>query len=360
MIKSDPGPGPGPGASGLWQYTLRESEGLSKIGCNIAYLAGTGWARGCFASMAKRGKKKGATRARTARMPDEQLPHPKTGDSFFARKSIELKRIFQVLNTITMGCCHSGVKGVSGSLRQGSLLKVLNALSTNGGHLVDFGCGFGRVLLSALAHGFHGATGWEFVENETQRVAFELTKAKFPAYSDASWIGQDILTLDPTLELCGQVTSAYAFWVGFPKPVQLRILDLCGSSFNNICSVAVFLDSKWRKPKQGMVILWHTCDIYDLLFRCFRTSVPDTICLLNKLCGQVSSRLTVLCTTTGSSRHPQPAVPCEFMPTNLGTFSDDNNLQCGKRRAAHCVGLSEIKRITAQSHYAPAPRAAPH
>ena len=51
------------------------------------------------------------------------------------------------------------------------------------------------------------------------------------------------------------------------------------------------------------------------------------------------------------------------MPTNLGTFSDDNNLQCGKRRAAHRVGLSEIrviKRTTAQSHRAPAPRAAPH
>ena len=93
-----------------------------------------GLAASGVASMAKRGKKKGATRARTARMPDEQRPHPKTGDSFFARKLIELKQIFQILNTITMGCCHSGVKGVSGSLRQGSLLKVLNALSTNGGH----------------------------------------------------------------------------------------------------------------------------------------------------------------------------------------------------------------------------------
>jgi hypothetical protein len=72
------------------------------------------------------------------------------------------------------------------------------------------------------------------------------------------------------------------------------------------------------------------------------------------------ARLTVLCT---SSRHSQPAVPCKSMPTNLGTFSDDNNLQCGKRRAAHRVGLSEIrviKRTTAQSHRAPAPRAAPH
>ena len=159
-----------------------------------------------------------------------------------------------------MGCCHSGVQGVSGSLRQGSLLKVLDALSTNGGHLVDFGCGFGRVLLAALAHGYHSATGWEFVENETQRVAFELTKAKFHTYSNAYWIGQDILTLVPTLELRGQVTSAYAFWVGFPKPVQLRILDLCRSAFTNICSVALFLDRKWRKPEQGTDIFSHTCD----------------------------------------------------------------------------------------------------
>jgi len=31
------------------------------------------------------------------------------------------------------------------------------------------------------------------------------------------------------------------------------------------------------------------------------------------------------------------------MPTNLGTFSNDHDLQCGKRGAAHRLGLSEIK-----------------
>jgi hypothetical protein len=164
---------------------------------------------------------------------------------------IEFKRIFQTLNTITMGCCHSGVKGVSGSIRPLSLFTVLTALGSAGGHLVDFGCGFGRVLLAALATGFRGSTGWEFVENESQRVAFESTKAKLHAYSDATWIGEDILTLEPTLELCGQVTSAYAFWVGFPKPVQLRILEICRLEFTNICSVAVFLDRKWPKPERG-------------------------------------------------------------------------------------------------------------
>ena len=164
---------------------------------------------------------------------------------------IELHRIFRTLNTITMGCCHSGVKGVSGSIRPLSLFTVLTALGSAGGHLVDFGCGFGRVLLAALATGFRGSTGWEFVENESQRVAFESTKAKLHAYSDATWIGEDILTLEPTLELCGQVTSAYAFWVGFPKPVQLRILEICRSEFTNICSVAVFLDRKWPKPERG-------------------------------------------------------------------------------------------------------------
>ena len=178
----------------------------------------------------------------------------------------ELHRIFRTLMTITMGCCHSGVKCVGGSIRPLSLFNVLTALGSTGGHLVDFGCGFGRVLLAALAMGFRSSTGWEFVENESQRVAFELTKTKLLAYSDATWIGQDILTLDPTLELCGEVTSAYAFWVGFPKPVQLRILDLCRSAFTNICSVAVFLDIKWRKPEQGTDSIWHTCNLRQIIF----------------------------------------------------------------------------------------------
>ena len=157
-------------------------------------------------------------------------------------------------------------KGVGGSIRPLSLFNVLTALGSTGGHLVGFGCGFGRVLLAALAMGFRSSTGWEFVENESQRVAFELTKTKLLAYSDATWIGQDILTLDPTLELCGEVTSAYAFWVGFPKPVQLRILDLCRSAFTNICSVAVFLDIKWRKPEQGTDSIWHTCNLRQIIF----------------------------------------------------------------------------------------------
>ena len=208
-------------------------------------------------AMGKRGKTKNRKRM-TKLHPIAMTQRPAQSNPIL----MELKRIFQTLGTITMGCCHSGVKGVSGSIRPTSLFYVLTALSlgSTGGHLVDFGCGFGRVLLAALAYGFCRSTGWEFVENKTQRVAFELTKTKLLAYCDATWIGQDILTLVPTLELCGEVTSAYAFWVGFPKPVQLRILELCRSSFTNICSVAVFLDSKWRKAEQGTVILLHSCD----------------------------------------------------------------------------------------------------
>ena len=184
-------------------------------------------------AMAKRGKTK--NRKRMPKLhPIPMTQRPAQSNPIL----MELKRIFQTLGTITMGCCHSGVKGVSGSIRPTSLFYVL----------------------TALAYGFCRSTGWEFVENKTQRVAFELTKTKLLAYCDATWIGQDILTLVPTLELCGEVTSAYAFWVGFPKPVQLRILELCRSSFTNICSVAVFLDSKWRKAEQGTVILLHSCD----------------------------------------------------------------------------------------------------
>jgi hypothetical protein len=113
--------------------------------------------------MGKRGKTK-----HRKKMPLQHPLLPKPSNTNVTL--MEIKRIFLTLSTVTMGCCYSGVKGVSGSIRPTSLLNVLNALSTNGGHLVDFGCGFGRVLLSALAYGFHGATGWEFVENETQSL----------------------------------------------------------------------------------------------------------------------------------------------------------------------------------------------
>ena len=128
--------------------------------------------------------------------------------------------------------------------------------------MVDFGCGFGRVLLAALATGFRGSTGWEFVENESQRVAFESTKAKLHAYSDATWIGEDILTLEPTLELCGQVTSAYAFWVGFPKPVQLRILEIADQSLPTSVLLLFFWIVNGRS--QNEVIGTQSC-FYDYL-----------------------------------------------------------------------------------------------
>ena len=200
----------------------------------------------------KRGKKKKT-------MPVRH-PHPiRSISSLGETEFTEVKRIFKTLNTVTMGCCHSGIAGVCGSVRPTSLIRVLSALGPKGGHLVGFGCGFGRVLLSAIAMGFHGATGWELAENVAQHVAFEATKAKLSQdYAAASWLGQDILNLDLSSQFCGQVTSAYAFWVGFPEPVQHRILDFCRSAFTNICSVAVFLDRKWPKPEKGMTIPRHS------------------------------------------------------------------------------------------------------
>jgi hypothetical protein len=117
----------------------------------------------------KRGKKKKT-------MPVRH-PHPiRSISSLGETEFTEVKRIFKTLNTVTMGCCHSGIAGVCGSVRPTSLIRVLSALGPKGGHLVDFGCGFGRVLLSAIAMGFHGATGWELAENVAQHVAFEQPK----------------------------------------------------------------------------------------------------------------------------------------------------------------------------------------
>jgi hypothetical protein len=85
-----------------------------------------------------------------------------------------------------------------------------------------------------MAMGSHGATGWELAKNVAQHVAFEATKAKLHDYAAASWVGQDALNLDLTLQFCGQVTSAYAFWVGFPEPVPRLIVSIRLSSNQQI------------------------------------------------------------------------------------------------------------------------------
>jgi SAM-dependent methyltransferase len=164
---------------------------------------------------------------------------------------IKVDRIFKILKSVTMGCCHGGVSGMNGSVRPTSLIKIVSALGHHGGMFFDFGCGYGLVLLVALAMGFNIATGCELPVNSAQRIGFEATKAAIAAYPAAYWLGQDILQLNLPLQTLEQISSAYAFWVGMPKPVQRCILDLCRSSFINIRSIAVFLDRKWPKPNNG-------------------------------------------------------------------------------------------------------------
>jgi SAM-dependent methyltransferase len=222
--------------------------------------------------MAKRGKIVSAARKReTKRMklndysPDElmflaysddlrhQIDVQRKYDNYWRKDPtlIKVDRIFKILKSVTMGCCHGGVSGMNGSVRPTSLIKIVSALGHHGGMFFDFGCGYGIVLLVALAMGFNIATGCELSANAAQRIAFEATKAAIAVYPAAYWLGQDILQLNLPLQTREQISSAYAFWVGMPEPVQRRILDLCRSSFINIRSIAVFLDRKWPKPENG-------------------------------------------------------------------------------------------------------------
>ena len=54
------------------------------------------------------------------------------------------------------------------------------------------------------------------------------------------WIGKDMLDLE---ELNGSPHCVFSFWVGFPLPVQERILQLCTETAT-VKTIAVFKDSK--------------------------------------------------------------------------------------------------------------------
>lgn len=158
-----------------------------------------------------------------------------------------IQKIYRLFIKVSDGA-EGGVVGLNGSIRPTCLAKLLRALSVKGNELVDFGAGSGRVLFSALAEGSSRSYGYELPENKGMKCVFDAMVSATLAHGRVKWIGKDMLDLK---KLNGNPSCAFSFWVGFPLPVQERILQIC-SETASIQTVAVFKDSKWVQAGQGM------------------------------------------------------------------------------------------------------------
>ena len=125
----------------------------------------------------------------------------------------------------------------------------VRALGVKDNELVDFEAGSGRVLISAVAEGASRSYGYKLPENKGMKYVFDSMAS---AVKDrVKWIGKDILDLE---ELNGSPHCVFSFWVGFPLPVQERILQLCTQTAT-VKTIAVFKDSKWRHADQGIIMV---------------------------------------------------------------------------------------------------------
>ena len=136
-----------------------------------------------------------------------------------------IQNIYRQFKKVSGGA-EGGVVGFNGSIRPKCLARLLRALNVNGNELVDFGAGSGRVLFSAVAEGAYRSHGYELPENKGMKYVFDamLIASATLTQDRVEWIGKDILDLKV---LKGSPSCAYSFWVGFPLPVQERILQLC-------------------------------------------------------------------------------------------------------------------------------------
>jgi len=161
-----------------------------------------------------------------------------------------IQKIYRRFEKISDGA-EGGVAGFNGSIRPTCLAHVLRALSVKGNELVDFGAGSGRVILSAVVEGASRSYGYELPENKGMKYIFDamLIASATLTQDRVEWMGKEILDLK---ELNGSPSCAFSFWVGFPLPVQEHILQLC-SETTSVQTIAVFKDSKWRRPDQGIV-----------------------------------------------------------------------------------------------------------
>jgi hypothetical protein len=136
------------------------------------------------------------------------------------------------------------VVGFNGSVRANFLAKGFKALRIRNKHLIDFGSGDGRVLLSGIAAGADRATGYELPDNFGHRALFRSVQAKSHLVGKfkAVWKAADI----DQLASIQADSCVFSFWVGMPLETQEKILKLCVDY--RVCSLLVFKDSKWKHP----------------------------------------------------------------------------------------------------------------
>ena len=165
-----------------------------------------------------------------------------------------IQKIYRQFEKVSGGA-DGGVAGFNGSIRPKCLAQVLRALGIKDNELVDFGAGSGRVLISAVAEGASRSYGYELPENKGMKYVFDsmasAVKDRLLHPDRVKWIGKDMLDLE---ELNGSPHCVFSFWVGFPLPVQERILQLCTQTAT-VKTIAVFKDSKWRHADQGMLLV---------------------------------------------------------------------------------------------------------
>jgi hypothetical protein len=170
-------------------------------------------------------------------------------------------RVHSVLTTVSMGNCHSAVKGTGGTARPGTKVSILRDLKKAhgpGGHLLDVGCSFGHFMLSALLLGYAGVCGCDLPENKEVQCTV-LTNAK--AWLGISpgdlceWIGSDVMDLILPEHLSRRITAVYSFWNGLGVAAQQQTLELC-RSLVNVQSVAVYYVAKeWPTPEAGITAI---------------------------------------------------------------------------------------------------------
>jgi hypothetical protein len=167
--------------------------------------------------------------------------------------------VHAALESVSMGNCHSAVKGTGGTARPSTKVSILRDLKKAhgaGGHLLDVGCSFGHLMLSALMLGYAGVCGCDLPENqEVQCPVLTNAKARLGISPGdlCEWIGSDVMDLILPEHLSRRITAVYSFWNGLSVAAQQRTLELC-RRLVNVRSVAVYyVAKKWPTPEAGII-----------------------------------------------------------------------------------------------------------
>lgn len=137
-----------------------------------------------------------------------------------------MSRLLSRINRLCNSSVLPGLEGFGGSLRPGSIRRVLDALQVEGCTFVDVGYGDGRVLLQALALGASKAVGFELPGN-SGRELFVKTLAQRCGLDPGVVTLHHTAIQDAATPLPG--SCLFAFWEGW-GPAQGALVEALGRS----------------------------------------------------------------------------------------------------------------------------------